>query len=230
MKKYTLITLILLIVPFFTYAQKEPTNTESENYLTQGTIKVSKDSNYKGSHYANDNFVRGTVYKGQKPVAANVGIRYNAYRDEMEIKENLNQPDISAKVMLKSPDIYVRIANEVFVYLPLDTTGMKSGYFQVYFEGTKFELYKKITKDFLEGFESANSYTRDVPAVYKQKENFFLHVKDTGVFMELPSSKRKKLDAFGSLKKQVKNYTKDEDLNINREKDLIKAVEYADGL
>ena len=51
-----------------------------------------------------------------------------------------------------------------------------------------------------------------------------------GVLTELPSSKKKKADAFSENKKELKLFIKENKLNINKEKDLIKLAEYVNTL
>ena len=47
---------------------------------------------------------------------------------------------------------------------------------------------------------------------------------------ELPKSKNKKLQAFGNSEKLIKNYIKEKNLDLNKEKDLKKAIMYLDGV
>ena len=47
--------------------------------------------------------------------------------------------------------------------------------------------------------------------------------------IELPKSKKKKLEAFGNNEKLIKNYIKEQNLDLNKEKDLKKTIIYLDG-
>ena len=105
-----------------------------------------------------------------------------------------------------------------------------AGYLQLLFEGENLNLYKKITKEFVEGMESVNSITGDVPAMFKQNETYLLNRKKQNTFEALESSKRKRIDALGVSKKEIKSFLKDKDLNIKREDGLIKTVKFVDTL
>ncbi len=45
------------------FGQQEPTQNDNTNYLTNVSIKIDNDKDYKGSHYDHDQFQNGIVYK-----------------------------------------------------------------------------------------------------------------------------------------------------------------------
>lgn len=230
MKKQFLLLFVVSLTFGKVFSQQDPFNTDSEEYLTNTPITVPKDKDYRGSHYENETFEKGLIYKNDTPIAVNVGIRYNALRDEIEIKENLSLPETAARVLVKSPDIYVRSLNKIFVYEPQREGLENGGYLQLLFEGENLNLYKKITKEFVEGMESVNSMTTDVPDSFKENETYYLNHKTSNTFEALESSKRKRIEALGSSKKEIKSFLKDKDLNIKREDGLIKTVKFVDTL
>ncbi|MEZ4875651.1 MAG: hypothetical protein R2793_09460 [Flavobacteriaceae bacterium] len=208
-------------------AQMGTDENTNDQYLTNTRITFKPEEvHYVGSAYENEDFVKGNVFKNGKVIANQVGIRYNALRDEMEIKTDISQSNTSARIMIKSPDIYVRILNKMFVYSPQKEGIDKGGYFISLFEGDKAHLYKKITKEFVAGMEATTSITRDIPDSYKERETYYLFDKNLGVFHEFPNSKGGKLSLFKDQKKAVKEYTKKEKLNLNKEYALIKLVRF----
>ncbi|HEY9886652.1 MAG TPA: hypothetical protein V6C96_05250, partial [Vampirovibrionales bacterium] len=161
-------------------------------------------------------------------LATNVALRYNAVADEMEIKESITAPDTEAKVLTKSPEIFVKILDNLYIFAPYKGGIEGGGYFQVLYEGTTVDLYKKLKKDFKPERKATSSITTDTPAKFTDDITYFLARKD-GKFYEMPRSRNKKLKVFGTKKNEMKDYIKENRLDVNDEKDLLKAVKHYDG-
>jgi len=196
------------------------TQDKDINYLDTET--------YTGTPYNHPSYLMGNVYQNNELLANDVALRYNAIADEMEIKESLASPDEEAKVLTKSPEIFVKIMDDIYIFAPYKGGVEGGGYFQVLYEGTKVDLYKKLNKHFKAEKKSNNSLTRDLPAKFTDDITYFLATKD-GKFYEMPNSRNKKLKVFGNKKDVIKDYVNDNRLDLNKEKDLLKAVKYYDG-
>lgn len=193
-------------------------------------IDLADTDSYTGTPYNHPSYLPGNVYKGKDLLATNVALRYNALADEMEIKESLDTSDKDAKALTKSPEIYVKIANkDIFVFVPYDGGIEGGGYFQVLMEGNKIDLFKKVKKEFTPAKPANTSITRDIPAKFADKPVYYI-VNKEGKFFELPSSKKKKLKVFAENEKMMKNYVNSNSLDLNDEKDLIRAIRYYDGV
>ncbi|MEZ4777789.1 MAG: hypothetical protein R2786_00200 [Flavobacteriaceae bacterium] len=222
-----LTTILIFSLYVGTYAQMEREEETSTKYLTNVPVTINPNAiNITGSAYENDAFVLGNVFRNEKLIATNVALRYNALRDEFEVKPDLTTPDTAAKIMMRNPEIYVKINSKVFIYADPKDGMSRPGYFLVLFEGENADLFKKISREFVEGMAATTSLTRDIPSTYKEKEGYFLFDKKTNSFKEFLNSKSAKFALFNEKKKELKNYSKNENLNINRESSLIKLVEY----
>lgn len=209
------------------FAQNETEEINTDQYLTNKSITFKPEEvHYAGSAYENDKFVSGYVFKNGRMLASNIGLRYNAFRDEIEVKTNIDAPNTSAKVMMRNPDIYVKLLNKLIVFSPAKEGISRPGYFIVLAEGEKADLYKKLSKEYIEGSESMTSLTRDIPSTYKEKETYYFVDKKTGAFEELPTGKNAKFALFKDLKKQMKAYADKERININKEWGLKKIVNH----
>jgi len=228
MKKNVFTLAILAMVVSVSYAQNDLSGINNQNVISNKSITTSKKKDYKGSHYEVDTFESGLILLNEKPVLVNAGIRYNVLRDEIEVKENTRQADASAKVLVKSPNIHIKSKGKDYVYVSQKEGLNKPGYFILLHEGDTYSLYKKLTKEFIPGYESINSYTQDVASLYKNHEYYYLS-KD-GIFSELENSKKKKIEAFGLDKKYMKNLIKENKLNLNKEKDLTTLVKLVNKL
>ncbi|MEM7187337.1 MAG: hypothetical protein AAF466_11825, partial [Bacteroidota bacterium] len=191
MNKFLSLSMFALLFLSFTtaFAQQRMDEEDSSMYLSNKPITiVAAEQNYAGSAYENEEFVNGYVFKDGKILASNVALRYNAKRDEVEVKPTISSPDANARVMVKNSDIYIKILNKAFVYSPKQEGIEKAGYFIVLHEGDHYALYKKISKKFYEGKESVNSITRDTPPSYRNVETYFLVDKENGNFTLFPKS------------------------------------------
>jgi hypothetical protein len=201
------------------------------HYMTNRPITINPNAhNCSGSVYENEEFVIGYIFKNGKILASNVALRYNAERDEIEVKKSLRVSNSTAKVLIKHEDIYIKILNKLIVYTPIKDGIDRAGYFMVLQEGDNYALYKKIQKKFIEGRESVNSITRDTPPAFKNVEVYYLVNKAKGSFNKFPKSKKGKLKVFSRNTKEVKNYVNANKLNVNKEYALAKLVKFYDTL
>ncbi|WP_432412665.1 hypothetical protein [Rasiella sp. SM2506] len=220
-----LFTVLSLVFIFNATAQKGVDTPSTNDYLTNKSISINTDITRSGTPYAEENFKSGNIYKNGSVVASNVALRYNVLRDELEVKSSMSMADAQAKVLKRDADIYVRILNDVYVYMKPTTDDVKSGYFKVLHEGEKYHLYEKLTKEFIEGKKAINSVAQDVPPTYKGDEELYL-VPVNGAPIELSGSRNRKLKSFPSHNKQLKKYVKENKLNINKDYSLEKLVAY----
>lgn len=233
MNKFSSLSLSCLLFFSISISQAQMGMEEDDRtkYMSNKPITiVPEERNFSGSAYENEEFVNGYVFKDGKILASNVALRYNAKRDEVEVKKSLTTSNSNARVLVKNSDIYIKILNKAFVFSTVKEGIDKAGYFMVLHEGDNYALYKKITKRYLEGRESVNSITRDTPPAFKNIETYYLVDKESENFTLFPKSRKGKLKVFTNFKKEVKDFVKKESLNINKDYALTKLVKYYDTL
>lgn len=188
------------------------------------------DSNdYEGSPYENPVYRTGNIYKGSDLFANNVALRYNVFADEIEVKESLGDDDNDARLLTKSPDMYVKIEEDIFVFVPFNGSVEDGGYFHVMFEGQKVDLYKKLVKEFTEERKASSSIVRTIPAKFLDRPVFFLVTK-SGRFYELPQAKSEMLSVFGAKEKELQEFVNKHRLDIKSDADLKSVIKYYDKL
>ncbi|QIE60167.1 hypothetical protein G5B37_11525 [Rasiella rasia] len=220
-------TAISFLFLSLTFAQNGIDSPETDDYLTNKTITLPKKVlNVAGNPYAQKDFQLGNVYKQGKLIANNVALRYNVSRDEVEVKGDLATSNSQARVLKMNPDVYVRVLNDVYVYVAPTGADAPGGYFNVIHEGENYHLYKKLKKEFIEGKKAINSVARDIPPTYKDREDMYLVNAKTNELIELSGSRSRKLKAFPTHSKELKKYSKEENLNINKDYSLKKLVAY----
>lgn len=237
MKKY-IILLILFSIGSSSLRAQEPQTRRFVNGLYQldEFIKMQdkfvdyKDmASYTGTPYNNPSFLLGNVYENKKLLARNVALRYNAVADEIEVKESLETPMSKAKPLPKSPDIFVKIVNDIFVFVAYLGGIENGGYFQVLHEGDKIDVFKKLNKKFYPAKPAKTSITRDILARFEDNPVYYL-VSKNGKFYELPPSRSKKLKVFGKNQEVIKRFISKNKLNLNYEEDLIETIVYFNSL
>lgn len=237
MKKITFYTIVFSLL-FSLSAEAQIWDREfvsGLNQIDQNNKRQTKFDKYTleegvvGTPYNNQNFLLGNVYRGNALFATNVALRYNAVADEMEIKESLESADEDTRVLPKDPEIFAKIENDIYVFVPFQGKIEDGGYFHVMFEGKKLDLYKKLIKKVIAGRKASSSFTQDIPTEFRDESQYFLVTKN-GRFFQLPEDKKKKFDIFGANKEKVLQYAKDNGLNPSEEKDLLTIIKYYDGV
>ena len=189
--------------------------------LTEAEFNAIKDE-----AYANPTFVKGNIYQEDQLIKSDVLMRYNAYADEIEIKKNPTDEAYSA--LIKDPNIFVKIGTDIYLFVPFEGSNEKGGYFNVLSDGKMYDLYKKTKSIYREPRKARTSYERDVPPSFSKTTTYYL-VKD-GTFLEMPNTSSRILKMMNKKEKEMKKYIKENDLDLDKEADLIKAVTYFDSL
>ena len=221
-----------LIVIYFacsiSFAQNRKTQFATEVFVysadvydTRNLYDPATPENYDGTPYYVNDFLLGDVYLENEMILSNGALRYNAVADEIEYKESLNDDDESAKALVKSKEIYAKIMNDTFVFIP------SQGYYLVIFDGNNLSLLKKVTKKYFPPKKAQNNYERSTLARFEDRFTYTIYSKN-GKTLELPRSKSKKIKAFGDDEKIVKSYTKEQNLDLDKEKDIKKLIQYLD--
>lgn len=204
------------------YARTIDINQKSLAFgLTEAEFEGIKDE-----AYVNPNFLPGKIFQGEELIKDNVPMRYNAHGDEIEIKKNSFEESYSA--LMKDPNIFVKIANDIYVFVPFQGNNEKGGYFNVLIDGQKYDLYKKVTAFFREPQKARTTYEKDTPPSFEKTVKYYL--VENGTFLEMPSSKSKVIKMMGGKKDEIKKYIKDNNIDIDKEADLIKLVTYFDSI
>lgn len=229
LKSIALFTAILLTTPQFAQQYQENNSQNGsnasldlQNFTTRANQYNSQNTN--GTPYLNEHFEGGSLINENTVVASNVYLRYNAVHDEFQIKQTPNERDDRVQAVRKAPEVYVKMGDNIFTYVvPGDGVG---GYYNVLFEGKKINLYKKYTKKFVEGQKSVNMMTGNVPNRLVNESAYYI-VNSKGEFTELPNSRNRKFQAIaGDKRNELRKYASANNLNINREEDLVILVEY----
>lgn len=244
MFKQTAIMLIFLMSGTAIFAQKYKGYSEAlvEYYTrdleknakqTANVIRLSSDDlkMIKGSPYINERFILGNLSMGDSLIATEIPMRYNLLSDQIELKDLKSLDNEPSAALLKNPDISIQIYNNIYRYHRdfLADNGVLGSYFEIVWEGNGYSLYKKIDVTYHAPYKATTSFDNDRPAEFTQQEIFYL-VNNADEFTELPTRKSALYKVLGDKKKEVKEYIKKNNLEIDEGRDLARLVAYYNSL
>ena len=202
-------------------------NMDTFYNVQAGEVIVLNDDT-KGSPYVYEKFQMGKlINKEGEIVVNNVALNYNAYSDLMVGKPSINASSDEAKNLTKSSEFDVKIGNDLYIAVSMSNYDL--GYFQLLEKGDKVSLIKRYDKEYKPKELATTSLTRDIPAMFKDKEFFYLYYPD-GQYEELPTSKSKFIKAMGAHSGDIKSFIKRNKLNVAKEKDMAQVIKYYNSL
>lgn len=188
-----------------------------------------EDNSIEGSPYMSNIFTPAQLFYGNEP-AGNIYYRYNAYNEEIEIKQE-NKENELIRGLGKDKKIRL-IANGKSMSFKtfIDKNGnTKNGYLTLLSDG-KYKLYKHLKVTFKEAKKAENSFVKGSPAKFLQSTEFYLEGPDGKRIDEIQFSTKKLLNLVDKDKQEgLKSYLKEKKIKINDENSLHKVLNYLNG-
>lgn len=230
-------SLVLLFFANTTFAQgtitvRNGTITSQNNFSSKQsfftvydgeTIVLSEET--KGSYYAFEEFMQGSILKNGVIAVENVYLNYNAYSDVFNVKENEHFEDKHANSVTKSPEFQIKIGNSTYIVGPHPEIPEELQYYKLIITGKKMHLVKMQYKIYKPGFTAPSGITRDIPASFIDKETFYVVDSDKN-YRAIPSSRKKFLEMFGDQQEKLEKAIKNGKLKLDNEKDLARLIRY----
>ena len=143
------------------------------------SYRKAQPLNVQGSHYFDKEFKTTKLEYFGKELNDSGYMRYNAFRDEVEMADTQNQAETDI-ILLKSADVIPLINGERYEYLPyrLDSGNAVIGYLINIFDGQNNKLYLKRKKTFMEAKIARTSLENSFPPRYV--ESIELYVSSNG--------------------------------------------------
>lgn len=179
-----------------------------------------------GTIYLNENFTLGTLYENGEAFKK-LYLRYDAYNDEVELKESANADVVRA--MVKHPIYSCNINGQDYYYVGYkdEDGGPKEGYLAPLVSGRDYALFVKRIKVFKEGKPAKTSLDKGFPHRFLDRTEYYVSIKgDFPVYV-----KTKKADVLELFlekdQKAVKEFMKEKRINVGKEEDLVNLFTYA---
>jgi hypothetical protein len=186
--------------------------------------------NIQGSHYFESNFkIARLEYFGR--VLNDTGfMRYNAYRDEIEMADTQMQTD-SDVVLIKSADVIPEIDGERYEYLPyrLESGNAYIGYLINIFNGENDRLFLKKRKTFMEAKIARTSLENSFPPRYVESIEIYIS-SDGNTPVILKQTKKNIINYFQKNSEKIKKFIKSERLKVSDLNSVVKIFEFAENL
>jgi len=185
-------------------------NLLGNNQLPKNTV---------GSQYFIEDFIPSKVIINDS-ISYNAMLRYNAYVDEIELKKN---DEISS--LFKREYLSAIIENQEYIIKDYINDGTsKMGYFIKLLQG-KTALYKKQTKNYNPAKPAKSTYTKDTPPNFTDEINYFIQTENNKILTKIKPKQKSLLELLGN-ESELKKYIKKKDLDLKKESDLIKLIQY----
>ena len=186
--------------------------------------------NVQGSHYFNKDFKIAKLEYFGKELNDTGYMRYNAFRDEIEMADTQYQDETDV-ILLKSADVIPLINGERYEYLPyrLESGNAFIGYLVNIFDGKNDKLYLKRKKTFMEAKIARTSLENSFPPRYVESEELYIS-SNGGTPVKLKQSKKSIISYFKSNSDKVKKFIKSEKLKVSELSSIIKIFEFVENL
>ncbi len=212
-------------------------NPSSENFYSDMRMKFAEMGeevkltldDIEGTIYLNGQFAIGTLfYEGE--AFKKLQLRYDAYNDEMELKESAGSEEV--KALVKDPGLSCSLNGTTFIYTAMtgknDTR--RNGYLIPLYEGKTFRLYERKIKDFKEGKQAKTSHGTSFPNRFVDNNEFYSN-KENSIPKILPAKKSEIIPIFGEEKeKTIKKFIRDKKIDLSKAGDLVNLFAFANTL
>ena len=223
-----LIVFFYLIFSALLFAQQDD-EVGSRQQLIEGSgtaLMTTAKSGGKivGSPYRNETFETAKVSGSSQSI---YNVRYNAYNDEFEVKlEDNNIKNINKNL----ENLTVKMINTNIIFTAIDYLNddkKERGFFILLnSDPNKIQLYKKVSKRFVEEKPARSSYDKGKPAEFKENNVRYFINTDSAYPEEIPRNKKDFVKLFPSHTKEIANFIKAHNIKTNNDQDLIKVINY----
>jgi hypothetical protein len=182
-----------------------------------------------GNSYFDKKFISGNIYMDNKIISKDVLLRYNAFKDEIEVKKNNG-----FEVLIRHEDVSCSLGGTKYIFSSfVKKKGGKEhyGYFIALFEGKTFFLLQRKIKIYKGAKVAKTSMTGSFPAKLLDSEHYYLLDKEKKTSYILKGNKKKIIEKLDSqYQSKINNYIKKNKLDLKKKKDLIVLFQYYDSL
>jgi len=203
--------LLFLIISPILFAQ-------TPKSLVKTTKIVTQFDEYEGSIYNSLKYKSATIID-EKSRTFDTKLRYNAYTDALELKQQGELLEL-----IKKPTLHARIDDDYYYFCEFKTVrGIKKhGYYVLVELNERYKVYKKYSVDVKRPNPKGSSNGTSAPGEVTVKTAYFIEEK--GTIVELPQNKKEFLATFNDKEEELKDYIKKEKIKVRKEEDLIRLV------
>ena len=189
-----------------------------------------RDINYdefRGSPYTSNDFQSTKLYYKDEMVG-DIYYRFNSLNQEIEIKTT-NSREEGIRALGRDKGISIVIDGRPMSFKTfIDKNDRTTNGYLVTLEDTgKYKLYKRYYATFQESLKAPNSFSKNVPAKFTQYVEYYLEREGANRVDHIKLKKGSILNTVSSEKRNaLKDYIRDNELNLRKEGDLVKVVQF----
>lgn len=217
MKKIFLFAVVISTGSFAQVTFGNGTNLGTVLFKDKVFDMENKNKDIQGSAYIYQDFVSANI----KDVEGNLKVRYNALKDDVEIKQNdavyiIPREERFSTITIMDNGEIIKLEKFTYKDKPYE------GYLFVINENNGLTVYKKEKVEFKDFEKPRNSYDEEKPARFiPEKTEYF--IKDyNGKIFELPKNKKKLIERLPEKGSKIEAFLKNNKIDFNNEKDLKK--------
>ncbi|MFY0631855.1 MAG: hypothetical protein JXR05_15940 [Flavobacteriaceae bacterium] len=167
------------------------------------------------------------IYDALLPAKVNdykdiVSARYDAYKDVITIQIN----DSKIFYLEKKLGNQIKFINTKDVYEAFEGESGNVEFFKIVQKSDKYSLLVKQVVKLQGGTKPKNTYDEYKPAVFKRAKDKFYLSFDNSKAIKLPTKKKKFYKIFSKKESEIKGFIKKNKLNIKKQKDILKIVDF----
>lgn len=191
--------------------------------------KSVESKEVKGSPYLYDVFFPARITGSQEKV---YNVRYNAYFDEFEIKNENDQINLLNKEL---QNLRITFSNDQSVFISSSYLDQDNQITQGYFveaspADQENQLLIKKTKRYSESKPARSSYEKSKPAEFEENNDaYYLRLSD-GVAKEIPRNKKDLANMDPKHSEAILSFIKKNRIKTSEREDLVKLVQYLNSL
>lgn len=223
--KYKFALIPFLFITFFINGQDRLRSAYKDYLRKVERIYETQNEQILGSHYFNEEFIKGKINIEDKQLEDEFDLRYNAYKDEIEV---LIDGEIT--ILMKDPRVNCLIGNYTYTFQLFNDKKQNlitSRYLKNIYTGTKHALYIKESKKYKEAKKAKTSLTPDQPARLVDYEELYVLNSGDNIAQPLPKKKKLILKYFPAEKqKMMDDFFKQNKINPKNTEDVVSLFKY----
>jgi hypothetical protein len=214
----------LLVISSVTWTKGQLNNVQG---LDNVLVRTKKYEDIKGSAYLYPMWNSGTLTDKSGKVYSNLLLKYDSYKDQVEMNQDGQVFEISAALYPKFTLSFVQpttnnVLKHVFSAAYTVDGFPKMSYFELLFEG-RLTLIKKYKTSFVE--ENVSGYGTGGAQKSFQSKTFYFVIED-GVAKDIKPNKKSVLGVFPEQSSIVETFLKEKKMKIKSETDLIEIIKF----
>ncbi len=190
------------------------------------TKQPTTDNQIDGSPYTSNDFDYTSIHYGDE-MAGKLYYRYNAYNEEIEIKQqNLEGEPIRALGRDKKIKLMVDGKPMSFKTFIDKNGNTKNGYLTLLKDG-KFKLYKRTNVTFKEAKKAPNSLVKATPARFTQFTEYYIETEGANRIDHVELSTKKLMKLVGNEKQDaLKKFMKENKIKLKDENGINRVIDF----